>query len=373
MDEQTVEAAEPCSMLCLPMELIVDILDRLPLSSWSALANTCRHTACIIQTYMLSHTDKLDVIRLMRPLKLHTIILKTWKNEFFHTDILTQVIIQSPERAINILDRLSLTRADVLSGNKVTLRNCVKYGRVDILKHLVEQHRLSKEYFKKLGIQPFFVCVLGNHFDMIKYLCEQLQLTGAHVRGKGNLALHEACFHGRLDIVQYFMGPGGLKVSDLRSFNYQALHKASSNGHLDVVCYLLDLCNLNNQTHTALTCWMKLIEFCVSKNDGMDLLTRVAVCVNLPTQENLTFNNLLQRLVIYLEFSVSAKHKIFTMAAKSGNLGVVNMFVECLQFTKKEICLNDYYALRASATCGHTVVTQYLIQKAELIDNRWCR
>lgn len=79
------------------------------------------------------HTDKLDVIRLMRPLKLHTIILKTWKNEFFHTDILTQVIIQSPERAINILDRLSMTRADVLSGNKVTLRNCVKYGRDSIL------------------------------------------------------------------------------------------------------------------------------------------------------------------------------------------------------------------------------------------------
>ena len=165
--------------------------------------------------------------------------------------------------------------ADSLNISDWSVIHCAcKYGHLDIVKFLVEQHHCDPACTNAIGATPLHFACWEGHLDAVRYLiergcdpaCSAVGLTPLHLAcwnghldvvkflfniDKGfylkctNAAmprlppLHFACRKGKLDVVKLLVEQGIDPVSRDRK-NYTPLHIACENGHLDVVKFLVN-------------------------------------------------------------------------------------------------------------------------------------
>lgn len=417
------ELVYSCSLLDLPIELIVDIIDRLPLSSWFALASTCKHLAQIVRGRKYDNRVKFGIIQLLYsasdfahiaqllylPNDAKHVVLKDWSLPLLSTNnklgqliwppnhkLVQLVIAKNPEWAVDILASLNLTLEDVMHDNRQALQNCITNGHAHIMEFLFDHlHFLPKHlvnYGKSIRFLPFAVCAKHGHLCMVKLLHERIGLTIDHVRVNKNAALHASGVNGHLDILRYFIERVGLTFKDVanmgrantmshivNSANFGVTYGAASHGHLDIVLYLLEKFRTDFDKYPLCRreCWILVINFCVANNDTEKLTTLAQhvqvffpddnAAKNSELESNDKLELLLEQVMNRVPLSNSEMKRIFDKAAKSGKLDVIKLFVERKGFDDLDLHLyNGWTIMLEAASNGHITTLEYLIHMANM-------
>ena len=137
--------------------------------------------------------------------------------------------------------------------NNTALHIAAKYGRIEILKYLIEDQEYNPASLGWHGTTPLHTAAERKHLSIVQYLITQHQVDSLLQDDYGYSPLHSACKGGDLPIVEYLMKSilTYMRIEDvLNDFtkhNTTPIHVAAQEGHFDIVKYfILDLkCDLS--------------------------------------------------------------------------------------------------------------------------------
>ncbi len=145
------------------------------------------------------------------------------------------------------------------SNNNTALHIAAKYGRIEILKYLIEDQGCNPASLGQYGATPLHRAAEGKHLSIVQYLITQHQVDSLEQDDHGYSPLHRACQGGDLAIVKFLINSmlAFMKIEDIfndfTKYKTTPIHGAALGGHLDIVNYfIVDLkCdpNLHDNDH----------------------------------------------------------------------------------------------------------------------------
>ena len=116
------------------------------------------------------------------------------------------------------------------------------YGRLEIVKHLVEVCRADVDATSNDGWTALHLASQRGHLNVVQYLVDECNFDVLAKDNDGYIALHLASGRGYLSVVQYFVDNCRIERTTKSYNGGTALHLASRGGHLDVVEYIMRAC-----------------------------------------------------------------------------------------------------------------------------------
>jgi ankyrin repeat protein len=107
---------------------------------------------------------------------------------------------------------------DMKAEKSTFLVSAIVYGKIDIIKYLVEKHNVD---LNEKGILALDNAVINGHLDIVKYLIDQ----GADPRWDDDSVLMTATSSGRLDIVRYLVEECGANPASLTPYTMRLLEQ----------------------------------------------------------------------------------------------------------------------------------------------------
>ena len=140
------------------------------------------------------------------------------------------------------------------------------YGKLELIKHLIEEERLYPTVPGPKKASPLIVAAGSGNLSIVQYLIEEQHIDPSADRDEdGYLAIHRACQKSKLSVVKYLFEKtrevGLMEAKDI--FNdftkddTALLHIAALSGNIDTVKYFTEECKcdanlLNEAGRTAL-------------------------------------------------------------------------------------------------------------------------
>ena len=119
------------------------------------------------------------------------------------------------------------------------------YGRIHIVKYLVEKWHVDVNKKTKCGLTALHFASLEGHLVIVQYLLQDCHVDVSTVDNNGHTALHMASGKGRLDVVRWLVNGGGANVNAKSNEGHTALHSASQHGQLEIVRFFIKDCHVD--------------------------------------------------------------------------------------------------------------------------------
>lgn len=119
--------------------------------------------------------------------------------------------------------------ADIHEQEDWALRNAARYGRLDLVKYLVERGAEINVHFG----EPLFLAAGNGYLDVVKYLIE----NKADIHSDSECALETAISNNNLDVVKYLVSQG----ADIHVDNNDILKRAKYSATNRMIKYLESL------------------------------------------------------------------------------------------------------------------------------------
>ena len=119
------------------------------------------------------------------------------------------------------------------------LDTAAQYGRMKIVKYLVENMECIIEHSKENENTAIHSAAWGGALDVLKYFIEERKCSPSCKGRKGRTPLHSACYSGKSDVVDYLVDQHRVDVSRKDHDGATPLHLAAKGGHLIVVKQLV--------------------------------------------------------------------------------------------------------------------------------------
>ena len=123
------------------------------------------------------------------------------------------------------------------------LHSAATKGRLNVVKHLVEECHCDASEKDKDGETALQGASHYGHLDIVKYLVEECHCDASEKDVAGRAALHLASIRGHLNIVKYLVEECHCDASEKDDDGRTALSYACYHGHLDIVKYLVEECH----------------------------------------------------------------------------------------------------------------------------------
>ena len=260
------------------------------------------------------------------------------------------------------------------------------YGKLELMKHLIEEEQLYPTVPGPKKATPLTVAAGNGNLSIVKYLIEEQHIDPSADRDEdGYLAIHRACQNSKLSVVKYLLEKS-MEVclmeakdvlSDFTQHDTALHHIAALNGNIDTVKYFTEECKcdtnlLNKAGRTAL--------FHACQNGNLEVvkyLVEVGHCqcsitdssLNTPLHLAAQHDNLsvVQYLLEERKCDASPKNgKHNTPLLEASYAGQVNIVKYLLEngysCNPKAYGSNGYNCLHAACRKGHVEVVQYLTE-----------
>jgi ankyrin repeat protein len=119
--------------------------------------------------------------------------------------------------------------------NNNILTTCAQYGRIEIVKHMVESGHIRQEIpLASPTVLDYAIvnAAANGHLNVVKYLVAH----GWNPKVNDNEPFRQSATHGKLEVVKYLASLGAYPDCDIN----HALRWSAANGHLGVVKYLIE-------------------------------------------------------------------------------------------------------------------------------------
>ena len=142
------------------------------------------------------------------------------------------------------------------------------YGKLELMKHLIEEEQLYLTVPGPKKATPLIVAAGSGNLSIVKYLIEEKHIDPSADRDEdGYLAIHRACQKSKLSVVKYLLEKtkeviySRMKITDIFSDftkdDTALLHIAALSGNIDTVKYFTEECKcdtdfVNKAGRTAL-------------------------------------------------------------------------------------------------------------------------
>lgn len=291
-------------MACLPLELLYMILDASPISSWCALANTCkkllglvneRAKEICVQLQFLRHKTGLGFLKTVmhilapQPHNLDNYTMAEFMQRFGRSEnLITAIVNLGSSCTMELLTALNMVPKFVLGSDSLfaldsgLLHWAAWNGNMPVLKFLVDEVGVTAQDFLLAGTETTYwggVCTamgmaLGSgRLCTVQYLFEEVGLTASDIRSTHgsvkaivdtadlwhNEAFQVLCNAGfdtetvksegeeKCAIIKYLVEKVQLTV-DVDDFrNTHVLHDAVQSGHEDLVKTLFEHVGLTTE------------------------------------------------------------------------------------------------------------------------------
>ena len=114
------------------------------------------------------------------------------------------------------------------------------FGRIDIVKFLVEDMNCDVECRDDYCNTPLHRAALAGRLNIVQYFIEERQCDPACRGYDGRTALHHACDRGQVNLVKYLVDNKMADPSGVADRNVTPLHLAAFTGQLPVVKVLVE-------------------------------------------------------------------------------------------------------------------------------------
>jgi len=132
---------------------------------------------------------------------------------------------------------------DPLKELKPPLYVACEYGKLDLVKWLIEEKKCDVDASGSVYPPPLSVACEKGHLDIVKYLVSQ----GADCRSKrstpfnlGEAPVHHACEEGHFEIVKHLVENCGVEVAFADRSGETLLHNACRSDNLDLIKFLVE-------------------------------------------------------------------------------------------------------------------------------------
>ena len=260
------------------------------------------------------------------------------------------------------------------------------YGKLELMKHLIEEEQLYPTVLGPKKATPLIVATGNGNLSIVKYLIEEQHIDPSADRDEdGYLAIHRACQKSKLGVVKYLFEKTKevslMEAKDILSIltkdDTALLHIAALSGNIDTVKYFTEECKcdtdlVNKAGRTAL--------FHACQNGNLEVvkyLVEVGHCQcsitdsSLNTPLHLAAQHDSLSVVQYLleeKRTVDANTKNrkrntpLLEASYAGQLNIVKYLLENgYSCSPKAYGSNGYNCLHAACRKGHLNVARYFI------------
>ena len=264
------------------------------------------------------------------------------------------------------------------------------YGKLELIKHLIEEEQLYPTVPGHKKASPLIVAAGSGNHSIVKYFIEEQHIDPSADRDEdGYLAIHRACQKSMLSVVKYLfektkeicLMEATDIFSDFTKDDTALLHIAALSGNIDTVKYFTEECKcdtnlLNKAGRTAL--------FYACQNGNIEVvkhLVEVGHCQcsitdsNLNTPLHLAAQHDNLPVVQYLleERSCDANPKNakrntpLLEASYAGPLNIVKYLLENKYGCNPKACgSNGYNCLHAACHKGHIEMVKYYVEKCKI-------
>ncbi len=216
------------------------------------------------------------------------------------------------------------------------LSEAARIGRVDVLTNLISQG-LDPNRVLKRGYHPpvYWACRYG-HLQIVRVLIEQHRCSPKYVTDRGTSLLHVACTMGYLDIARYLAKEHHLDPNDRNQQGVTMLYSACYNGHLPIMKFLL------GEMH----CDLKIA--CVTRSipNGSEEHAACASPISDSDSE-----------------SADEEESLLVTACSRGYLDIVMYLIHEQGFDPHTLSKFDETLLHVACSNGHLEVARYLVEK----------
>ena len=263
------------------------------------------------------------------------------------------------------------------------------YGKLELMKHLIEEEQLYPTVPGPKKATPLIVSAENGNLSIVKYLIEEQHIDPSADRDEdGYLAIHRACQQNKLSIVKYLfektteiclMHAKDI-FSDFTKDDVALLHIAALSGNIDTVKYFTECkCDMNILNKAGRTA---LFHACESRNlEVVNYLVEVGHCrcsitdssLNTPLHLAAQHDNLPVVQYLLEERKCEANPKNgerntpLLEASYAGQLNIVKYLLEnSYSCNPKTYGSNGYNCLHAACRKGHVEMVQYLIEECQM-------
>ena len=259
------------------------------------------------------------------------------------------------------------------------------YGKLELMKHLIEEEQLYPTVQGPKKATPLIVAARNGNLSIVKYLIEEQHIDPSADRDDGYLAIHRACQNSKLSVVKYLLEKSTEVclmeakdiLSDFTQDDTALLHIAALSGNIDTVKYFTEECKcdtnlLNEAGRTALfhACQngnLEVVKYMVEVGQCQCSITDSSL--NTPLHLAAQHDNLsvVQYLLEERKCDASPKNgkrnTPLLEASYAGQLDIVKYLLENgYSCNPKVHGSNGYNCLHAACRKGHVEVVQYLTE-----------
>ena len=264
------------------------------------------------------------------------------------------------------------------------------YGKLELMKHLIEEEQLYPTVPGPKKVTPLIVAAGSGNLSIVKYLIEEQHIDPSADRDEdGYLAIHRACQKSKLSVVKYVFEKTKevslMKITDIFSDftkdDTALLHIAALSGNIDTVKYFTEECKcdtnlLNEAGRTALfhACQngnLEVVKYLVEVDHCQCSITDSTL--NTPLHLAAQHDNLPVVQYLLEEKKIDAnpkndKHNTPLLEASyAGQLNTVKYLLENgYSCNPKAYGSNGYNCLHAACYFGHVDMVQYLIEECQM-------
>lgn len=139
-----------------------------------------------------------------------------------------------------LIERCGFSPKFVTESGKTLLHVACSRGHVDVAKYLVCTHHLEPTATHKDGSTPLVAACYNGRLEVAKFLIEELGCDATLFSETEGSLLHVVCSKGQLKLARYLVNTHCLDPTVAMGYGETPVHLASSDGHLDVVKYLAE-------------------------------------------------------------------------------------------------------------------------------------
>ena len=119
--------------------------------------------------------------------------------------------------------------------------DCEKNGNIEMVKYLVEKHRCDLSGRDEQGNTPLNVAASSGSLGILKYLIEEKNWNLRSPGQLGRSPLHNACRKkGNLEMVKYLVEKHGCDPNTKDENGSNSVHMAALSGSIDILIYLIE-------------------------------------------------------------------------------------------------------------------------------------
>ena len=264
------------------------------------------------------------------------------------------------------------------------------YGKLELMKHLIEEEQLYPTVPGPKKATPLIVAAGSGNLSIVKYLIEEQHIDPSADRDEdGYLAIHRACQKSKLSVVKYLfektkevcmMNTTDI-FSDCTEEDTALLHIAALSGNIDTVKYFTEECKcdtnlLNEAGRTA------LFHACQSGNlEVVTYFVEMGHCQCSITDSSLNtplhlaaqhgslsvVQYLLKERTCNANLKNGKRNTPLLEASYAGQLNTVKYLLENgYNCNPKASGSNGYNCLHAACSFGHVDMVQYLIEECKM-------